>query len=196
MRLAHRPNGVNRCDRRSQRFALAATAQRPRRVGTTAGHAWVDLTPPAHLSSQDRRPPHGSVKDNCRTRPRAAASEANRHPVPRPLDARLGRDAVAQLRADFAPDACRKRVCDQLRSVRHVQRPRVGVSGDYLATWDATFGSLEPNCGLLLSVYGTEGQRFRILSGALPGRSAPRRARRRPRRSRACAEAGSRRPPA
>jgi hypothetical protein len=43
-----------------------------------------------------------------------------------------------------------------VRSVRRVQRPRFGISGDYLATWDTTFGLLEPNC----RCYGTEGQRF------------------------------------
>jgi hypothetical protein len=44
--------------------------------------------------------------------------------------------------------------------VRRVQRTRVGISGDYLATWNAIFGLLEPNCECSLSLYGTEGQRF------------------------------------
>jgi hypothetical protein len=39
------------------------------------------------------------------------------------------------------------------------------ISGDFLATEGHGFGLLEPNRYLLLSVYGTEGQR--ILSGAL-----------------------------
>ena len=41
-----------------------------------------------------------------------------------------GDERVARAGPALAPALCRKRVREQLRSVRHVQRPRAGVSGD------------------------------------------------------------------
>ena len=60
--------------------------------------------------------------------------------------------------------ACRPHVPEarvgQLHAVCRAKRRRHRISGDYLATWDARFGLLEPNSAYSLSVYGTEGQRF------------------------------------
>ena len=78
-------------------------------------------------------------------------------PSARPPRACVGRDAVVCPRAELAPALGCERAWRH--EVAASKRPRNRLSGDFLATHLARFGSVEPNICLRAAVYGTEGHR-------------------------------------